>query len=94
MEKNVIIVSAEDRDAVQRANIESDSLMNLITFMINHDVNISNERFKQYNENYTKAFAAFEAAKAMIEKKYLVSANIKAKMWNLAYDTCELSYEE
>lgn len=91
---NIIIVDAADRDLVQRANIESDSLMNLITFMINHDVDIGNERFKQYNENYTKAFSAFEAAKSMIEKKYLIGANIKAKKWNLSYDTCELSYEE
>ena len=90
--ENIIIVSAEDRDMVQRANIESESLMNLITFMINHDVDVGNERFQRYNEEYTKAFAAFETAKNMIEKKYL--ANLGAVRWNLSYDTCELTYEK
>ena len=90
--KNTIKIAEGDRNTVQRADIESSSLMNLITFMINHNVDITNERFEQYNEKYKQAFVEFEKAKNMIEKKYL--SNIKFKYWNLDYDTCELIYEE
>lgn len=91
MEKNVIIVSEDDRNLVQRADIEASSLMNLITFMINHDVDISKERFKQYEEEYKQAFMAFESGKTMIEQKYLSKLN--AKSWSLNYNNCELTYE-
>ena len=91
MSKNIIIVSEEDRNVVQRADIEAASLMNLITFMINHDVNITNERFTEYERRYQDAFVAFEKAKANLEKKYLI--NLGAKSWNLNYESCELSYE-
>jgi hypothetical protein len=59
--------------------------------MINHNVDISNERFKQYNEDYKKAFLEFEKAKFELENKYL--SNITADHWNLNYETCELTYE-
>lgn len=88
---NMIIVDREDCNLVQKADIESASLMNLITFMVNHNVDISKERFKQYEEEYKQAFIAFETAKSMIEKKYL--AGVNAKTWNLSYDNCELTYE-
>lgn len=89
---NIIIIDKMDRDRVQKADIEAASLMNLITFMINHDIDISNERFLQYEKKYQKAFFEFESAKSDIEKKYL--SNLNAKSWNLSYDNCELTYEE
>ena len=91
MSKNIITVSEEDRNIVQRADIEASSLMNLITFMINHDVNITNERFMDYERRYQDAFLAFEKAKSALEKKYL--NNLGFKSWNLNYESCELSYE-
>lgn len=91
MSKNVIIISEQDRNIVQRADIEAASLMNLITFMINHDVNVTNERFADYERRYRDAFVAFEKAKGDLEKKYLI--NLGAKSWNLNYESCELSYE-
>lgn len=91
MSKNIIIISEEERNTVQRADIEVTSLMNLITFMINHNVNVTNERFLDYDRRYQDAFIAFEKAKSNLEKKYLT--NLNAKSWNLNYDNCELSYE-
>ena len=89
-EKNIIIVSEEDRNKVQRADIECASRMNLIAFMMNNGMSIETEQFARYQQEYQDAFVAFEAAKIEIEKKYL--ANLGAKNWNLDYATCELSY--
>ena len=90
MEK--IIIDSNDRDIVQRADVEAASLMNLITFMINHNMDITNERFQQYEDRYKTAFLAFEQAKSMIEAKYLTG--LQAKSWKLSYANCELIYEK
>lgn len=90
--ENIIIVDAKDRDLIQRADVEASSLMNLITFMITHDVDITNERFQQYEKRYQDAFLAFETAKSNLEKKYLTG--LGAKTWNLSYADCELTYEK
>ena len=89
-EKNIIIVSEEDRNRVQRADIECASRMNLIAFMINNGMSTDTEQFARYQQEYQDAFVTFEAAKVEIEKKYL--ANLSVKNWNLNYATCELSY--
>lgn len=86
----IIQVDKMDRDIVQRANIEAESTANLIAFMINNNVDISNERFLAYEEKYKTAFWAFETAKKDIEKKYLTGKN--AIDWTLNYETCELTY--
>lgn len=90
--KNIIIIDEIDRDRIQKADIEASSLMNLITFMVNHNVDISNERFLQYEQKYQKAFLAFENEKFNLEKKYLT--DVGAKSWNLSYETRELTYEK
>ena len=88
---NIIVISEEDRNKVQRADIESTARMNLMSFMISNNMDISSERFQQYQEEYFEKFKVFEAAKAELEKKYL--SGIKATSWNLDYKTCELSYQ-
>lgn len=88
---NIIHVTEEDRDILQRADVECSSRMNLIAFMIQNNMSIDNDRFKAYQEDYNKYFFAFENAKKAMETKYL--AGIKATSWSLDYGTCELSYE-
>lgn len=87
---NIIRVSEEDRNTVQRANIESTSLANLISFMIANNMDVSNERFQEYERKYQEAFETFEKAKSMIEKKYL--KNLKQTSWTLDYESCEITY--
>lgn len=89
--KNVIIVSYEDRDMVQRADIEMSSRMNLIGFMISRNMDTTGEQFKKYEDEYRAAFLAFEAAKEHISNTYL--NGIQATNWNLDYESCELTYE-
>lgn len=87
---NIIRVSEEDRNAVQRANVDSASLANLITFMISNNMDISNERFQEYERRYQEAFSRFELEKSKIEKKYL--KGLKFTSWSLDYETCEIVY--
>ena len=89
--KNVIIVSEEDRNRVQRADIEAASRMNLIGFMISRNMDTSGEQFKKYEAEYKAAFTEFEAAKEHITNTYLNGVN--ATNWNLDYESCELTYE-
>lgn len=91
MNKNVIIVDEEDRNIVQRADVECSARMNLILFLMNHDIDVNNNRFIEYNNDYTKCFEIFEEAKSNLQRKYLSGKN--AISWNLNYQTCELTYE-
>lgn len=89
--KNVIIVSEEDRNIVQRADVECSSRMNLISFLIQNNVDINNERFKAYQDDYSNYFFAFEQEKTKLAEKYLNGLSYTS--WNLNYNTCELTYE-
>lgn len=85
-----IIVDTKDRDVVQRANVDASSLANLITFMISNNMDLSNERFQDYEKRYQEAYGIFEREKSRIEKKYL--AGLNATSWALDYETCEITY--
>lgn len=87
---NVIKVESADRDMVQRANIDSESMANLISIMVSNKIDVGNERFLDYEKRYKEAFWAFEKAKKEIENKYL--SGINAISWTLDYATCELTY--
>lgn len=88
---NVIIVTEEDRDRVQRADIECSSRMHLISFMIDNNMDTQNDTFKRYQKEYQETYVAFNEAKSEIEKKYLMGVN--ASSWTLDYKTCELRYQ-
>jgi hypothetical protein len=87
---NIIRVTEEDRNAVQRANVDSASLANLISYMISNNMDISNERFQEYERKYQEAFLNFEKEKTNIEKKYLKGLTYTS--WALDYETCEITY--
>ena len=89
---NIIKISEEDRNKVQRADVEVASYQNIISYIIANNMDISNERFKEYEKRHQEAVLAFELAKNELQKKYL--SNVKAAHWNLDYVTCELSYYE
>ena len=89
---NIIKVSEEDRNKVQRADVEVASYQNIISYIIANNMDISNERFKEYEKRHQDAVLAFELVKNELQKKYL--SNVKASHWNLDYVTCELSYYE
>lgn len=87
---NIIRVSEDDRNTVQRANVEMSSLANLIAFIISNNMDITNERFQEYEKKYQDAYLTFEKEKANIEKKYLKGLNFTT--WSLDYESCEITY--
>ena len=88
--KNIIMVSEEDRNMVQRADVEMSSRRDIIAFMITNNMDISTSRFNDYQKDYSDKYYAFESAKQHIQDKYLNGLN--AGDWTLDYNTCELIY--
>lgn len=93
----VITVPEEVRNEVQRCDIERSSRRDIIAYILSGTVNVSEERFAQYQKEYDEKFAAFEQAKSNIEKNFVMPATSgKASNWSLNYSTCDvtITYEE
>jgi hypothetical protein len=65
--------------------------MNIITHILENNIDINKVRFDTYQNEYSEKFMAFETAKLNLENKYL--NGLIYNSWNLNYNTCELSYE-
>ena len=89
--ENIIIVTEIGRDILQRADLECSARMNLISFLMKNDIGITNARFQEYQDDYTKSFFVFENAKKDMENKYLAGKIYTS--WSLDYNTCKLTYE-
>ena len=84
-----ITIPEEVRNKVQKADIERSSRRDIITYIMEKDINISEERFKEYQKEYDEKFFEFEQAKDEIEKNYVVPATEgKASNWSLDYSSC------
>ena len=84
-----ITIPEEVRNMVQKANTERDSRRDLLLYIMQNDVNIPEERYKRYEAEYNEKFLAFEQAKTIIEKEYIIPAtNGKKSNWSLDYETC------
>lgn len=94
MENNTItvMVSEEDRNTVQRADIERSSRRDILVYLMQHpEVEISEEQKQAYQKEYDEKYFAFEQAKSMIEKKYVTpNAKENGLNWNLDYNSCKL----
>lgn len=55
-----ITVPEEIRDLAQKANIERDARRDILLYIMQNDVDISSERFAQYQSEYDDKFFAFE----------------------------------
>lgn len=87
-----ITIPEELRDKVQRADIERSACRDIITYIIGkNDIDLSNERFLQYQQEYNNRFFAFENAKKEVERDYVKKNFNDAISWNLDYNTCEVT---
>lgn len=96
MEKKIII-SIEDRDYIQRLDIEMSARQNIISFMLSNGMNTDTEQFKNYQNEYNYYFTEFDKAKTnIIEKKYIANEfkNYTNLNWNLDYSNRELTVQE
>ncbi len=96
MEENketIIEIPGSVVNFIQRLDIECQSYKNIISYILTHeDMNISTERFKQYQEAYQNTLYAFEIAKQELEKKYLY--NFKNPQWKLNYKNYQIIIKE
>ena len=79
---------------VQKADIERSARRDIITYIIErNNIEITNERFLEYQKEYDEKFADFELFKSQIEKEYIQKTFPTDKIinWNLNYNTCEVT---
>ena len=88
---NKIIIDEEDRNLIQRFDIEQAARKNLISFLLKENIN-NEEKLTQFQNEYIQCFNNFEQAKMQVQQKYLDNQNIQYANWHLNYSTCELEY--
>lgn len=89
-----ITIPAELRDKTQRANVERDSRRDILLYIMENNLNVSEERIANYQKEYDEKYFEFEQAKATIEKEYVQPAvNNQALNWSLNYDNCIVTIE-
>lgn len=88
----IITVPEEIRDLAQKANVERDARRDILLYIMQNDVNIPQERIDRYQKEYDEKYLAFEQAKSIIEKDYVMPATDgKALNWSLNYSDCVVS---
>ena len=97
MNKTIVIpITEEDRNTVQRADVDASATKDIITTILSRDLPIPQERLDNYEAKYRDQYFAFEKAKQELEDKYIRS-NPEMKdisgiiNWNLDYRKCEIS---
>lgn len=84
-----IIVPEEIRDKAQKANVERDARRDILIYIMQNNVNISEERIANYQKEYDEKYFEFEQVKSIIEKEYVMPATEgKASNWSLDYSSC------
>lgn len=87
-----ITVPEEIRDLAQKANVERDARRDILLYIMQNDMNIPQERIDRYQKEYDEKYLAFEQAKSIIEKDYVMPATDgKALNWSLNYSDCVVS---
>lgn len=90
-----ITIPEELRNRIQRANVERDSRRDILLYIMQNNLNIPEERIKQYQKEYDEKYFEFEQMKAMIEKEYVQSIinNNQTSNWTLNYNDCIITIE-
>ena len=71
---------------IQRLDLDVQGYKDIIIYLLNHnDIDISKEKFDNYQQKYLEAKYTFELAKQELEKQYMDSENITNYNWNLNY---------
>lgn len=87
MKTITIEVPEEVKNAVQRADIECSSRRDIITYIMEKDLNVSAERMAVYQKEYDDKYFAFESAKGDLEREYVRKAVSNPLNWSLDYHT-------
>ena len=78
---------------VEKLDYEQNSMRTLLIDAASRGIG-STDAFERWEEKYKEAFAAFQIAKAQIERDYVLPRIGNGKCsWTLSYSTCELIME-
>lgn len=72
---------------IQKYDVERSSRKDIITYILSHDdINVSEEKFQKYQQEYDEKFFCFEVAKSELEKNYIIPLTKGKKCnWSLNY---------
>lgn len=82
-----ITVPEEVKNETQRADIECSARRDIITYIMEKNIAVPDERFKAYQKEYDEKYFAFEQAKSRIEQEYVRTAVENPVSWSLDYHT-------
>ena len=88
-----IIVSEKFRNYLEGLSHEKASRINLITFMLDNDMN-NEQMFKKIQTEYLEFFIQYELAKRMLEKLYIKPKYENVRRWNLDFRSREITVNE
>lgn len=87
-----ITIPEELKIKIQKADIERSACRDIITYLISQqDIDISNERFQRYQEEYSNKYFIFENFKKQVETDYVKKDYPNAIHWSLNYETNEIT---
>ena len=88
-----IIISEKFRDYLEGLSHEKMSRMNLITFMLDNDMN-NEEKFNKIQTEYLEFFIQYEVAKKQLEKLYIAPRYKTWSSWMLDFRSKEITIYE
>ena len=92
--KQIIVI--EDRDFInelEKLQYEVESRKFILAYMINSDMNIKSNGFKEYQEDFYKIFKNYQIKKQEVEQKFIRPKINNPKFWNLNFQSGELEIE-
>lgn len=95
IKKIKINIPIEIKNLIQKFDIEANSRKEIIEYVLLNNINITNEHFQQYQQDYEKRLYEFNIAKQELVNKYILpklKENTKYN-WNLDYTTSILTVE-
>lgn len=96
IKKIILSVDGKTVNDIQRLNLEVESRRDIIAFMISSGMNVDNEVFLRYQNDYQSFYRDFETAKLIFEKSFVKAQYPTATSWSLDYQTNEvtINYED
>lgn len=92
--KKIIVENEDLCSYLESLGYEVQARKDLLSYMVQQGVNISEPAFKEYHKEYTEFTAQYETAKNEFEKTVVtpVTGNVKAQ-WNLDFGSRELTIQ-
>lgn len=83
------------KNLIQKFDIEAQSRKEIIEYVLLNNIDITNERFAQYQQDYDKRLYEFNVAKQELAKTYVLPEvkEIDKYNWRLDYTTSILAIE-